>query len=331
MKPKVWIVAALNIVSVLTFSAPRPCHGEEREVPLHGKSVVRFATLEESVELLGRRDVFIQSMSRFDRQSRLGVGGEPTEAELLRFVTAQAVAWDDKQIEFVTQSIRSIRGRLELLKIPFPRTVLLVQTTGKDEGQAAYCRSNAVILPQIVLQKPAADLERLLIHELFHIVSRHAPETRQALYEVIGFQPCHEIPLPADLANRKITNPDAPSVDCYIDLKVDGRALQAAPVLFSSEQNYDAEKGGSFFRYLQFRLLVIERSGDRWQPLLKDQQPVLLDPKKTPAYLERIGNNTNYIIHPDEILADNFVHLVMRTETLATPKIVADMRTLLSP
>ena len=34
-------------------------------------------------------------------------------------------------------------------------------------------------------------------------------------------------------------------------------------------------------------------------------------PEKEPAFLDKIGKNTNYIIHPDEILADNFVRLVM--------------------
>ena len=36
------------------------------------------------------------------------------------------------------------------------------------------------------------------------------------------------------------------------------------------------------------------------------RQPVLLDPEDLPDYHRRIGRNTNYIIHPDEILADNF-------------------------
>lgn len=32
------------------------------------------------------------------------------------------------------------------------------------------------------------------------------------------------------------------------------------PILFSNEENYDPEKGGEFFRYLQFKLLVVERA-----------------------------------------------------------------------
>jgi hypothetical protein len=55
------------------------------------------------------------------------------------------------------------------------------------------------------------------------------------------------------------------------------------------------------------------------------EQPVVIDPKKVPAFYEKIGKNTQYIIHPDEILADNFVHLMMGNQNLATPRIVERM------
>ena len=60
--------------------------------------------------------------------------------------------------------------------------------------------------------------------------------------------------------------------------------------------------------------------------MLRDGQPHLLDAEKTASYHEQIGKNTRYIIHPDEILADNFVHLVNQTKDLPSPKIVASMR-----
>ena len=69
---------------------------------------------------------------------------------------------------------------------------------------------------------------------------------------------------------------------------------------------------------------VEEREG-RWRPLLNEGGPVLIDPSSSKSFAEQIGANTKYIIHPDEILADNFVHLVMRTENLPTPKIVEQM------
>ena len=53
---------------------------------------------------------------------------------------------------------------------------------------------------------------------------------------------------------------------------------------------------------------------------------MVIDPKKEPAFFEKVGKNTNYIIHPDEILADNFVHLVIGTKNLSTPRIIDEMR-----
>ena len=97
-------------------------------------------------------------------------------------------------------------------------------------------------------------------------------------------------------------------------------------MLYASVKEYDAKKGGSFFQYLTFRLLVVEKKGDRWQPMLLDGEPIVIDAKKEPAFYEKIGKNTNYVIHPDEILADNFVHLVMEDQDLMTPRIVKEMR-----
>jgi hypothetical protein len=59
---------------------------------------------------------------------------------------------------------------------------------------------------------------------------------------------------------------------------------------------------------------------------LIDGEPLLLVPAKTKSFVEQIGQNTKYTIHPDEILADNFVHLVLQTEKLDSPQIVEKMR-----
>ena len=55
------------------------------------------------------------------------------------------------------------------------------------------------------------------------------------------------------------------------------------------------------------------------------------DPSKLPNYFEQIGSNNGYIIHPDEILADNFIKLVNEDKQLKTPKIVEQMESVLRP
>jgi hypothetical protein len=212
-----------------------------------------------------------------------------------------------------------------------PRAVLLIRTTGQEESGAAYTRGAAIVLPQNVLAYSADRLDRLLAHELFHVLSRHDGAFRARLYRIIGFEICDPIDFPASLADRRLTNPDAPLVDCTIELKnTEGKSFFGAPILYASAKKYDAEKKGSMFQYLTFRLLVVEQDRGRWRPRLLGGEPVVIDPKKEAAFYDKVGKNTNYVIHPDEILADNFVHLVMGTKDLATPRIIEEMRAALA-
>jgi hypothetical protein len=50
-----------------------------------------------------------------------------------------------------------------------------------------------------------------------------------------------------------------------------------------------------------------------------------LRPADTTGWFEQIGHNTRYTIHPDEILADNFVRLINGDTNLPTPQIIATM------
>lgn len=298
---------------------------------LGGGQLVR-ASAEQSREHLERSDLFTRAMSPFDRMSRLVQASDPGEAALRRFAGSQAIAWSDADWQRVATAAASLRRRLESLpELPWPKRVLMVHTTGKDEGGAAYCRGAAVVLPLSVLGRSADSLERLLAHELFHVLSNQNPEWRRRVYGAIGFEPCAEIPLPAGLKDLKITNPDGPLVDCRLELSIEGKSVHVAPVLLAKAP-YDATKGGSFFPYMTFRLIEIEPAdGGAWRAVLRDGRPRLFDPQSTPAYFERIGRNTKYIIHPDEILADNFTLLVFGVEKPMSPAVLDELRSRLRP
>ena len=305
-------------------------HVAAQEVPLHGDTVLRFASVEEGRAALTKRDLFVRSMSRYDRQARLGTAEEVSDEEFFRFVSAAVEAWPEKEIESLIAAADSIKKRLAPYRVPFPKTVLLVRTSGQEEGGAAYCRGNAVVLPGRVVSKyNAADLERLLLHDLFHVLSSHNSELRRSLYAIIGFKPSPGIDYPKSLRDRKITNPDAPTLDYHIEVVIDGELKAAVPVLYTSQEKYQPEAKGSFFKYMLFKLMLVEQVDGRWRPVEVDGKAVVFDPKNVKSFMDQIGGNTNYIIHPDEILADNFVHLALATEKLATPRIVAEMKKLL--
>ena len=304
--------------------------------PLTADTQLEFASFEAGRTLVSTRDTFIGALSRFDRQVRLQTDGEATEAALLEFLAREVVAWDDAATgndpveattrTLITQSIERLRPKLESFRIPLPKTVLLVQVSGKEEANAAYTRGTAIMLPKSRIQKMKPDaLDRLLLHELFHVLSRNAPELRRDLYRIIGFHVCDPMALPPAMADLKLTNPDAPLIDCRIELTDDGETCWAAPILYSSSATYDAIKKPPLFQYLTFRLMKLEEHDGRWRPLLKVGEPILIDPAQSKSFADQIGQNTKYIIHPDEVLADNFVFLVMQTEKLPSPEIIERM------
>lgn len=315
------------IVLLIAFGASLAA---AEDVPLVGASAVHFATAEEGAAVLVAEDDFTRSLSKFDLQCRLTTDKEVTLADWRTFVAAEIRPWTDEQTRPFRDACARLAPELAKYNLPLPRTISLVHTTGKEEGHAAYTRASAIIVPDKVLAYSPAQLDKLLLHELFHVLSRHNPALRRDLYAVVGFQTCPPLDLPPDLADRGITNPDAPLVDCLIELTQDGKTVTGAPVLYANAPQYDARRGGSIFQYLTFRLLVLEQHGGQWRVAERNGKSLVIDPKTVPMYFEKIGKNTNYVIHPDEILADNFVHLVLETKQLATPRVVEAMKQLLA-
>ena len=271
-------------------------------------------------------------MSPFDRSARLKTDQPVSEKEYLEFVQKNVLAWTDVDKQKVKQAIEAVKPKLAKLALPLPNTIYLIVTTGEEEGGAAYTRGDAIVFSRRQLSGSAKSLEGLVCHELFHVLSRANPELRERLYGIIGFTKCDELELPEPLKARKITNPDAPKNDHCIQLKIDGKPAWAVPVLIARTENYDIARGGEFFDYMQFKFALVERGADTQQVKLLRQgnEPALIDGRGAAGYSEQIGRNTGYIIHPEEILAENFRLLAQGTETVASPEILAKMREILT-
>ncbi|MCA9155438.1 MAG: hypothetical protein KDA38_11655 [Planctomycetales bacterium] len=306
-------------------------------IALHGETVVRFASVEQGRELLLRHDEFTQSLSRFDLECRLNTNEEVTADDLLKFMASHVIEWTPEDRQRLSPVVTTVGEKLRELKLPLPPTVWLVKTTGDEEANAAYCRGPAIVLPKSMVENPRG-LERLFAHELFHVLSNSNPELRNRLYELIGFHACEPIELPASLRDRKLTNPDAPTLDHYMTLRIDDKPVDAIPILFASVERYDPNKPGSLFRFLTFRLLALAREDGTLRVLENEQGPVLYEPisrkdnetVRLDSFFEQVGENTRYIIHPEEILADNFALMVLGTADLKSPDIVDRLRTALS-
>jgi hypothetical protein len=314
-----------RLLACAVVAAVLPASTFALDIPFGEGTVVRFADVPDGAAALTRRDDYIKGMSPFDRQVRPRTDRDVSEDELLAFMAGNVVPWTDADVKKLTPLIEDLASKAAPWKLKLPPVVLLVKTTGREEGGAAYCRGPAIVLPQNLVGADPARLAKYLPHELFHVLSSHNPKLRDALYATIGFRPSNEVQLPEPLRSRKISNPDAPVIRHYITVTQDGRQMELVPVLYSKKPRYDAAGGANLFAYLTFKLMQVENADGRWRPVLVDGNPVLLDPDDVAGYHEQIGRNTRYIIHPEEILADNFVFLLDGRIDLPTPRIVEQM------
>jgi hypothetical protein len=302
------------------------------EVKLDDRTTIVFATAEEGRRLLTAKDDFIKRMSPFDRAARLKTDRDVSEDEYLRFVGQQVQEWQAEPQQKFKSVIEGLHERLSALSLPFPKTVYFICTTGDEEGGAAYTRGNAVVLPPTMPMGDAAALERIICHELFHVLSRANPKLKESLYASIGFDECDEVEFPAELKHRKITNPDAPVNDHCIRVSLEQQPVWAIPVLFSKSDKYDVQRGGEFFQYLQFELLIVERVENlpEVKPIYEDGKARLASVRQISGFHEQIGRNTKYIVHPEEILADNFALLFARDGKVPSPEVLKKIREVLA-
>ena len=185
-------IALIQLGSLQGFSAD--------SVRLTDTTSVVFASIEAGQAALQVPDRYTAALSRFDLESRLKTNNGVTAEDLMRFSAEQVVAWSEEDRAKLEPIVSSVAKRFARYNLPLPPNILLIQTTGKEEGDAAYCRRYAVILPRRYVGFAAAQLEPIFIHELFHVLSSHNEDLRNSLYEIIGFKPCPEIVLPESLA-----------------------------------------------------------------------------------------------------------------------------------
>jgi hypothetical protein len=96
--------------------------------------------------------------------------------------------------------------------------------------------------------------------------------------------------------------------------------VTATPILFSRAERYDPARGGEFFDYLQLGLLVRTAAG----AALSTERVVGL--QQVTGFFEQVGQNTQYVIHPEEILADNFALLVLDMPNVKSPAVLIGLR-----
>lgn len=286
---------------------------------------IRLATIDEARALVAAEDNYTRSRSTFDVVSRLQ-NPEGTVEQLKQMMLDCVCPWNSGDSVAVCSVVAALNDTIRKynLKLPLPKEIMLVKSTMADEGGAAgYTRSNWIALSHNFIDFPDDFKRELLLHELFHVLTRGSIDFKRAMYSTIGFTVTDdEIEYPHDLQDRRISNPDVGRYDSYATFIINGTPQKCTMLLYATRPY----EGGTFFSYLGIGLIPYD---ENLKPVKKDGATLVYSPKDATDFYDKVGRNTQYIINPEEILADNFVIAFNGTDSVSSPELRDSIRQLL--
>ena len=284
----------------------------------------RFATQAEAQMLITDIDPFTNGWNRFDIDARLQKKGGK-KSELLRWSINQTLTWDSHEKETVTQIMAQLQAQIKRLgsTLTFPQEIIFVKTTMAEEGNTpAYSRENWIALGEKTLNLEKT-LKHFIAHELFHILTRNDKAFKRAMYQVIGFSILdNEIRFPLDFIEKRISFPDVSHYDSYGTFTINGTEQKCALIAYTDR----AYESGLLSEYIQNGLIPLNEQNI---PMQENGKTIIYPITKASDFYEKVGQNTDNISSPEEILAENFAYILMGKNDFPTPSIPEKMRNVL--
>jgi ketosteroid isomerase-like protein len=277
------------------------------DIELDKRTRLRPLTRLEGQKVIVEEDEFIRRLSPLDRQLRLHTREPVDTARFLEHAHAQVLEWKPEQLKRLREAAYVVQRRLQKVEIDLdlPPVIFVILTTGLEEGMnrpVAYVRGSSIFVSQGAL---ARDLSHLLGHELFHVYTRKHADKRTQLYKSIGFEKEPAFRLPTALEPSRITNPDEMYFEQKVKVEHERKPLWVIPVLLAT----GAYTTGDFYDYLDVRWATVAQT-----------PPRLLRADQLEGLQARVGRNTEQVLGPEEVLAENFA-LAIQPAELPTPAI----------
>ncbi len=237
--------------------------------------------------------------------------------EYKSFLKKDVLDFSKEEMEYVNEIFKEAYEMSNKVSTSiFPKEIKLIKTHANHYGQGAYyTRENCIIIPKDELElKNKEGFLETMFHEISHIYTRYHPKKQKALYQLIGFSNIGNMSnllIKDELKSRILLNPDGVNFAYHIELnEQSGRPYSAIPIIKSNETKYIDSKN-DFFEYIDFSLYKISiQHAVQVQTNAAGNTTINMD--NVPDFFEKITTNTGYIIHPDEIIADNFMYIMMR-------------------
>lgn len=263
---------------------------------------IELGTPRQGILTLAKEDGYLMAMKNWEFAAK--TDGKVKTLEAFRtYLSKQVQPWDENEAARLESVISSLREKLicKLVNCSSYKPISIIKTSGLDEWRSAYTRESSVILPVNKLDSyDAKALEKLIAHEVFHVLSRYNPEIRARLYMALGFQ---HVQINIDehpIFQKQLVNPDALDTNWAIPLGTHETRRWIMPIIFLKDGRLEFDAGDIFER-IAFELYVMDADLS---------QGNVTQVKEIKAFDDAFGEFGFMAHHPEEVLAEAFVDFV---------------------
>lgn len=289
----------------------------------------RFATQAEAQMLVTDIDSYTSQLNQFDIEARLQKP-DSRKSQLLTLAMNEMQNWSDADKAKIKKAMTAIETEIQKQKyrLNLPKEIILLKSGMAEEGGAfAYTRENWIAIGEKALNELSEpDLQQLMAHELFHLLTRSDRAFKKAMYQTIGFTVLdNDINFPTEMIEKKISNPDISNYDSYATFTIDGKSQNCTMMIYTDK----AYSGGNLFDYMKIGLIPLN---EEMVPFQTDGKTIIYNLEDASDFYTQVGKNTSYVINPEEILADNFsLTLLNKTDGISNPEIISRIKAVLKP
>jgi len=305
----------LNCKSSKKETTSKVAQGSENYLVFLDKSTAENQIIKDAT------DGFFESMTIADMSIQLKKSDMPDsggESKVLYqdLLRSEMEDFSEEEKKFMEEVFASAKAAIDKVNPKLlPSKIELIKTKTNHYGpDVYYTREDAIVVPDNIFEEPSVkDQMPIMLHEIFHILSRYNKAFREEMYALIGFIEYNEkLILPKEISDKLLTNPDGVSRRYAISLKDEnGKEQLALPLIMSTKDRYESSMP-IFFSYLSFDLFPLIKITQNQVSLgLNATGGSALSIEHNADFFKQIKDNTQYIIHPDEIMADNFMMAVI--------------------
>ena len=301
------LISLFIIISMLSLSACGLSGAQNEGVIKH-----RYASKSEGTELLLSNTEYYDGFSQNDLDYRMQKKGAGMD-EYLQFAKEQVLDFSADEIKLIDKVIKSMEKTLRKngYVLPSLDEIVFVKTTMQEECDAGgYTHGTDIFISAECLEEALHGEDKetredytyvtylLLWHELFHCLTRNNPDFRAKMYDLIHFTIVPEdFSLPPSVFEYHISNPDVEHHNSYATFSIGGKDIDCF-VDFVTTEHFEKE-GDNFFDSGTTALVPT------------DGTDIYYTPEDADNFYEVFGENTDYVVDPEECMADNFAYAMM--------------------